>query len=157
MTDMRIDYRYDGASAAAIERHLAACDADFRPPLSTRVALSDYARKLAERATRFEAWEGDDLIGLVAAYCDGAAGPIAYITDVSVVRSARGKGVADRLMTMCIDHVSALGLSRVELRVGAANAPALRFYDRHGFVGAVDEGEERLLRRDLAALERNAP
>lgn len=157
MTDEPVDYRRDDASAAAIERHLTLCDADFRPPLSARVGLEAYARKLADRAARFEAWSGDELIGLVAAYCDGAAGSVAFVTNVSVDRRMRGRGVGDRLIAMCIDHATALGLARVELRVGAANAPALRFYDRHGFVVAENEGEERLLRRDLAVQERTVP
>lgn len=151
MSDPRTGYLRDAATAAEIERHLAACDAGFVPPLTARVCLADYARKLERRAARFEAWAGGELVGLVAAYCDGAAGPLAYVTNVSVVPRVRGAGVADRLMVLCLEHAAALGFGSAELRVGAANARALRFYARHGFARIADEGGELLLRRTLAA------
>ena len=93
-----IEYRLNMASAAQIAEHLLRCDADFVPPLSGRVEIRDYAQKIASKATRFEAWSGGTLVGLVAAYCNDRDKRIAFITSVSVLREWTGKGIAARLM-----------------------------------------------------------
>ena len=53
-----------------ILKHLRLCDDNFHPPLSSRVVLTEYASKLCSVSERFEAWIGDELVGLVAAYCN---------------------------------------------------------------------------------------
>jgi len=73
------------ASEVEIAEHLAHCDADFLPPLSSRVEIVDYARKIVAQAARFEAWSGGRLVGLVAMYCNDQERQIAYITSVSVL------------------------------------------------------------------------
>ena len=65
-----IDYLSNKASEAEIAEHLSRCDADFVPPLSGRVEINEYAKKIANKATRFEAWSGGMLVSLVAAYCN---------------------------------------------------------------------------------------
>ena len=86
-----VDYLSNKASEAEIAEHLSRCDADFVPPLSGRVEINDYAKKIASKATRFEAWSGGTLVGLVAAYCNDQEKHIAYITSVSVLRNGRAK------------------------------------------------------------------
>ena len=69
-TKKPIAFRSSKATEAQIAEHLARCDADFVPPLSGRVEINDYAKKISIKAKRFEAWSGDILVGLVAAYCN---------------------------------------------------------------------------------------
>ena len=129
-----IDYLLNKASAAQIAEHLVLCDADFMPPLSGRVEIKDYAQKIAGKATRFEAWSGGTLIGLVAAYCNDQERRIAYITSVSVLKAWAGKGVAAHLMNQCIEHATASGLRQVSLEVASDNTTAIRLYERRGFI-----------------------
>ena len=129
-----VDYLLDTASEAEIAAHLVRCDADFVPPLSGRVAIQDYARKIASTALRFEAWSGGSLIALVAAYCNDRNKCIAYITSVSVLRAWTGKGIGASLVGQCIERAKESGMQLVSLEVAEANIRAIKLYSKRGFV-----------------------
>lgn len=130
----QIEFCLNKASEAEIADHLLRCDADFVPPLSGRVEISRYAHKIAGNATRFEAWAGGALVGLVAAYCNGSERRAAYITSVSVLQGWKGVGVASRLLERCIGHVKERGFERIELEVDGENVGAVRLYEKKSFI-----------------------
>lgn len=129
-----IEFGVNKASEVQIVSHLQRCDADFVPRLSDRVEISDYAKKIAGKAMRFEAWSGDMLVGLVAVYCNDQEQRIAYITSVSVLREWMGKGIAAKLMKLCIEHVKGAGMRQISLDVASNNAPAIGLYEKSGFI-----------------------
>ncbi|MDO8310644.1 MAG: GNAT family N-acetyltransferase [Sideroxyarcus sp.] len=129
-----VEYLSNKASEAEIAEHLLKSDADFVPPLSGRVEISGYARKIASKAMRFEAWSGGALVGLVAAYCNDQEKRIAYITSVSVLREWTGKGIAAHLMNQCIKHAKACGMRQISLEVAGDNTSAIKLYEKFGFV-----------------------
>ena len=129
-----IEFRLNSSSAAEIAEHLSHCDVDFMPTLGERVEIDDYAKKIASRATCFEAWSGNVLVGLVAIYCDNQFKRIAHITNVSVLRSWTGKGIATCLMERCLEHTNTLGMRTISLEVSNSNLTAIRLYERIGFV-----------------------
>src|SRR3954471_2863915 len=137
-----LQYRRDTATTDDVLAHLTRCDADFTPPLSTRLDLGDYAAKLAERAARFEAWDGDQLVGLVAAYVSPGA-PEAFISNVSVVCELRGRGAAAALVADCIDRARGSGAATLKLEVATADRAAGRFYEKLGFTGCAPEPADR--------------
>jgi GNAT superfamily N-acetyltransferase len=109
--------------------HLCKVDACFCPPLSTRVDLEVYARKLVDLATRCECWDSDTLIGLVAFY---DCGHCFYVTNFSICAEYRGTGLARQLF----DSFLQLNLRRIPVmvRTSSMNIRAQRFYDSLGFV-----------------------
>ena len=126
------------ASEAQIAEHLRRCDAGFVPPLSERVDIGSYARKLASQAERFEAWAAGVLVGLAAVYCSDAGRGAAFITSVSVLQDRQGQGIASRLLQRGIGHAKALGFERVALEVDRGNAGAIHLYEKARFkVGEV--------------------
>jgi ribosomal protein S18 acetylase RimI-like enzyme len=129
-----VEYRLNKATEAESAEHLSRCDACFVPPLSSRVAIDDYAKKIAGNATRFEAWSGGTLVGLVAAYCNDHEQRIAYITSVSVLSEWKGKGIAGCLIKQCIEHAGALGMRQISLEVARDNVLAIKLYEKNGFV-----------------------
>jgi ribosomal protein S18 acetylase RimI-like enzyme len=129
-----VKYRLNKASEAEIAEHLLRCDADFVPPLSGRVEITDYAKKIASKAARFEAWSDDRLVGLVAVYCNDLEKRIAYITSVSVSRESMGRGIGESMMRQCIARVKALGMHQISLEVASDNMPAIGLYEKSGFV-----------------------
>lgn len=137
-----LEYRRDTATSDDVHAHLARCDADFTPPLSARLDLRGYAEKLAERAARFEAWDGGQLVGLVAAYVTPGA-PEAFISNVSVVSELRGQGVAAQLVAGCIDRARGAGVTTIRLEVATADRAAARFYEKLGFTDRDPEPAER--------------
>ena len=122
--------------------HLERCDACFDQTLSARVNLSDYAEKLVQNAARFEAWsDGDQLVGLVAMYCNTRDAGTAFITNVSVLPNYQGHGIAYRLMEDAVKHAGDLGFQRIALEVGRGATVAIALYEKSGFraVGQDDE------------------
>lgn len=128
-----VEYGVNVATADEIAEYLQKSDADFVPPLSGRVEICDYARKIANHATRFEAWSAGTLIGLVAAYNNDFEARIAHITSVSVIREWTGKGIASRLVAQCIEHAEASGMRLITLEVARDNGPAIKLYEKYGF------------------------
>jgi ribosomal protein S18 acetylase RimI-like enzyme len=129
-----IEYSLNRASLAEIADHLARCDVCFVPALSERVDINSYAQKLASKAIRFEAWSGDTLVGLVAAYYSDQVRRVAYITNVSVVLAWTGRGIARRLMSQCVEYAKGSGMRQINLEVARDNTRAIALYEDGGFV-----------------------
>lgn len=142
-----VEYCLNVATSDEIAEHLRKSDADFVPPLSGRVEILDYARKITNHATRFEAWAAGTLIGLVAVYNNDFEARIAHITSVSVIREWTGKGIASRLLAQCIEHAKASGMRLISLEVARDNGPAIKLYAKYGFI--VNEAESPVARMGL--------
>ncbi|HZQ59761.1 MAG TPA: GNAT family N-acetyltransferase [Casimicrobiaceae bacterium] len=125
-------YLRNRASEADIAAHLRRCDEAFVPALGTRVDIDDYAQKLASRSVRFEAWH-DELVGLLAVYCNDEARQLAFITSISVLPHWRRRGIASHLLHDCVRYLRQGGFAQVQLEVDARNAAAVAMYARHGF------------------------
>lgn len=130
---MTPEYAIGRSTVWDIQAHLFDCDAAFHPPLSSRLNLQEYAEKLATHSVRMEAWLGENLIGLVAVYCNDPIRETAFISNVSVHAQHRGKGIARILMQLAIDHTRELGFKSVELDVNEQATIALSLYHRLGF------------------------
>ncbi|MDO8448285.1 MAG: GNAT family N-acetyltransferase [Rhodoferax sp.] len=129
-----IEYLANRASVAEIAEHLLCCDADFLPTLSARVEIRDYAQKIANKATRFEAWSTGTLVALVAAYCNDQETHIAHITSVSVLKAWTGRGIAASLINLCIENAKEAGMRQISLEVATTNIPAIKLYEKSGFM-----------------------
>lgn len=127
-----VEFHLNKATAPVIIEHLLHCDDNFIPPLSQRVLIKDYASKIAKKAMQFEAWSGDRLIGLVAAYCAPNT-RIAFISNVSVLKSRIGEGIASSLLCHCIEYASASGMKQINLEVARDNIAAIKLYEKIGF------------------------
>lgn len=126
-------FMVDHAGVVEIVRHLQACDVACVPPLQGRVDIEGFAAKIVSRARRFEAWQGDTLIGMVAGYCDRPdAGP-AFITRVSVLPAWHHQGIASKLLESFVKHAEDSGFNEVVLEVYNANLSAIRLYEKAGF------------------------
>lgn len=136
---MTVTYRTQAANIQNVSEHLKRCDSTFIPMLSSRLDIDDYSIKILKNAKTFEAWIDDELIGLVAAYCNSSDQLNAYITSVSVLPDWQGKGLAAQLLTNCIVSVRNLGFEKIDLEVNAANKAAMALYLSHGFIATENE------------------
>lgn len=149
MTDETLAFRRDTATREHIRAHLRACDGRFVPSLGNRVDIDAYAAKLADRAASFEAWNGNLLVGLVAAYMNDRATGCGHVTNVSVASDHEGRGVASRLMRMCLEAARESGMSVMTIEVSADNSRSMGLCRRFGFGGPVRNGGSILLRLQL--------
>lgn len=136
MINAQFDYCLNKASEAKLVEHLLFCDAEFVETLNGRIQIGDYATKLVAHAERFEAWLGNDLVGLVAAYCNDPLNQTAYISNVSVWSACSGQGVAYALLQRCVAHARARNLQQIDLEVSSNNFRAIDLYAKCGFVFA---------------------
>lgn len=133
MSSANIVFSLNQSNAADITAHLRSSDTAFQPALSSRVEIKSYSEKLQVNAVRFEAWEGQELAGLVAIYCNQVDGDKAFVSNVSVLPANQGQGLASRLMKQSIEHVRALGFTKIGLVVDANNLVAVALYSKLGF------------------------
>ena len=121
------------ATCAQIKWHLQDCDSLYEPALHSRVNIEQYAEKIYEKAERFEAWDDDRLVGLIAAYLpDGMDGPC-FVTNVSILEKYHGGGLALDLMRFFIAKVAELKCESIALEVSRQNVKAIHFYEKMGF------------------------
>ncbi|WP_342164757.1 GNAT family N-acetyltransferase [Methylobacterium sp. SD21] len=142
------------SDAVAIARHLAACSGSFVPPLETRVGIADYSDKLARRAERFEAWEADRLVGLVAIYCPEDGGD-AFVSNVSTLPDRARRGIAQSLLAEALAHARQRART-MSLQVDR-RAPALALYRRLGFEAVSEDGDTLTLRLHFASRSEAPP
>jgi hypothetical protein len=63
-----IEYKISQANFNDIETFFENCSYLFNPSLNACVNIHEYAKKIYQFATTFEAWNNIELIGLVACY-----------------------------------------------------------------------------------------
>ena len=124
--------------------HLLECDEFFVPPLSRRIDIRKYSKKLSEMSLTFEAWADNILTGLLAAYFENHLG---FISNVSVINEYRGVGIASELINNCIEYAKHNKIEEVRLIVHKDNHSAIKLYTKNGFRNLADNGDETLMHR----------
>jgi ribosomal protein S18 acetylase RimI-like enzyme len=144
-----IEYKRGSADVGSLVIHLLATDNSFLPPLSSRINICDYAGKVSKKSELFEAWAGQELVGLVAAYCNDPSKQIAFITSVSVLPKWQARGIASTLLNKCLVHVRNMGFKYIQLEVNHNNRSAISLYTAHGFTFSKLSGETHTMMIDF--------
>jgi len=134
METVDLAYRIKTADTQEILEHLKKCDHSFQPILTKRVNIEEYARKIFDRATTFEAWHARILVGLLAAYFSNNPERSAFITNVSVLEDFMGKGIASRLLNECKEYALQENFGEIRLEVHKVNVRAIGLYRKLSFV-----------------------
>lgn len=129
----KLENKINTAGKSEIFCHLKKCSDSFIPRLDESVNISDYSSKIFEKATLFECWDGEVLVGLVAAYFNDYDNKFSYITNVSVLKEYFGKGIASNLLKNCIDYGSKNNFSKIILEVEKSNTSAINLYKKFNF------------------------
>lgn len=141
-----ITYRTKAASEPEILDHLNECDNSFIPPLSSRVDLRSYAKKIVNHAVTFEAWNERKLAGLLAAYFNNSEKRVGYITNVSVLPEFAGKGIGSKLLLRCFHHALKENYPEICLEVNRANIKAISLYRKHNFTQTDEKGDDLIMK-----------
>ena len=123
---------------------------NFSPRLSLKVDIGDYSRKISAKAQTFEAWFGDTLVGLVAAYLNDSRARSGFITNVSVAKAFMGRGIASALLDRCLDRSRQEGMEVIGLEVSMESREAIRLYEKLGFSELERKGEIVLMRLTIS-------
>ena len=141
MTDTDIIYQIQKAGFNEVFNHLLNCKDDFIPALDETVDIAAYSKKIVENAITFEAWENENLTGLIAVYCNDINKQTAFITNVSVLNKSSGRGIAGQLLTACVKYVTDKNFKTIELQVNKKNKQAINLYKKHNFEETLVNGE----------------
>ncbi len=148
MEKSELVYKTNTASFEDVKTHLTSCDKNFTPPLSEKVDIAEYAKKIADRAVNFESWDAEKLAGLIACYFNDAAKK-GFITNVSVLGEYGGKGIASALMTNCIERVKEQDFQAIELEVNKSNSGAIGLYKKFNFFEIETKDESIIMRLEI--------
>ncbi len=132
-------------SLSALREFLDAVDHCFPVPLSQKQNLDSYAEKLLAHGTLCGTMStgGGHILALAAGYTDNVHGNLGYLSMVATLEEARGCGYASRLVTQFLEIARDKGLDGVHLYAVASNEPAVRMYQRLGFVEYHPQNEPR--------------
>jgi GNAT superfamily N-acetyltransferase len=134
------DYRNPGHAAALVDL----LDAYARDPAGGGTPLEAAVRTglpaaLAARPQAFSvlAYEGAQPVGLInciEGFSTFACQPLVNVHDVVVLASHRGRRVAQQMFARVEQEARARGACKLTLEVLSGNEPALRSYEREGFM-----------------------
>ncbi len=130
---MSLVFKENTAGENEILLHLNTCSNSFIPPLHEKMNLIEYSKKIAERAIKFEVWDEQILIGIIAAYFNDSINYSGFITNVSVIDDYKDKGLASKLMNMCINYAQKNNFKEIKLEVNFKNFNAIKLYNRFNF------------------------
>jgi ribosomal protein S18 acetylase RimI-like enzyme len=145
MVANNISYKINKSKYKDIFFHLLDCNDKFIPPLSQRVEINIYAQKISTNADKFEAWQEDTLIGLLAVYCNDIEARKAFITIISVAEKFSNKGIASELLAKCIEYVRVINFEEITLEVSVQSVKARALYEKFGFQEIGQENDEYIL------------
>ncbi|MDP3921145.1 MAG: GNAT family N-acetyltransferase [Candidatus Omnitrophota bacterium] len=143
---MGLKYTEGTASKQDIYSHLMTCDENFISRLKEKVNIQDYSGKISEKAVTFEAWGGDALAGLVAAYLNDPNTQTGYITSVSTIKTYAGRGIASVLINNCVTYARQHGFKSIFLEVEKANDHAVSLYKTYRFQEFEDNNASMLMK-----------
>lgn len=145
-----VTYKINQADYESIYDHLIKCNQIFTPPLDQRVEIKSYAEKILANAATFEAWHEEELVGLLAVYCNDTTNKEAFITNVSVMIDFENLGIASHLLSICRKHIDGLHFKAITLTVNKKNEKARYLYKKNGYLESRSENDMIVMRLDLS-------
>lgn len=121
--------RAEIASVNRLTRQFCNPTPTTNPPADDRHGWADAIERDASVHGMAACIDGDAL-GYAVARCRGTEGELCYLL---VAPPYRGQGVGTLLLAGVLEHLRHRSCTRVNLRVAAANEPALRLYRQAGF------------------------
>ena len=111
-----------------------------------------YRGEHIEQGVYYGVFEGGSLASVAGTHLVSPGSGIAVVGNVFTRDSARGRGLATRVTSAVTADLMERGCWQVTLTVDPENAPALRAYERLGYVRGAPVHEARFQRRDPLGL-----
>ena len=130
---MQFSMTINHSSSEEIALFLSDNAAAFNPPFDRSVDIVSYAQKLFDHAVRFELYDGDRMVALLASYVN-TENSVAYVPYVCVEEGCKGCHCGQRLLEELYRYCRDKGVASVRLEVRSNNTRAVAFYEKQGFV-----------------------
>ena len=134
-----IIFKNDAASLIQVKNILSTCSDQYVPNLHCYVNIPEYAKKLFAFSSRFEAFSSNNLISLVAIYCNDPLKKEAFISNVCTHPKGVGQGIASALLDLGIKRAALLGFNLITLEVHSESHHAIGLYQKKGFKKTIEK------------------
>lgn len=127
-------------SLSKLINYMQETDTSYDIPLSKRVNITEYAKKILDKAVTLAVIENDKIIAMSNFYCNDIENKICYVTNVSITKKAQDKGYH-------IDdfaHAVMLIAQKAGMKRFCAEATDRRVAILHRRLGFVEIGREEI-------------
>ena len=114
-------------------------DSLFKIPLSQKIDLEEYSKKIVRNADVFLALDNESIVGIVVGYNNDKEFKISNMSILAVLNEYQGKGVARRLVNNFLDLAKNKKMEKVKL--STVDARALKLYESLNFKIVREENE----------------
>jgi len=132
-------YTFSRLSFEQVYQFLLETDKEFATPLSSKVNIEEYAKKLSDFSHFAYCIDENKIIGMISCYINNP--PLGYISNVCVKSSYQKQGVFNTMFLTLIDSLKSLGIKMLRLEVDNNNAKAQNVYLRKGFAFSAQASE----------------
>ena len=122
-------------------------DSLFKIPLSRKINLEEYSKKIIRNADVFLALDNESIVGIVVGYNNDKEFKISNMSILAVLNEYQGKGVARRLVNNFLDLAKNKKMEKVKL--STVDARALKLYESLNFKIVREENEVYYLEKIL--------
>lgn len=107
-------------------------DNSFQPKISTKVSISEYAKKLCNHSKIITCHSTEKIFGMCAFYCHPKDYEYAFLSYLAVDNTFRGKGIANHLISMMINQCKKQNIKGIKTSTWKGNR-AVGLYLSNGF------------------------
>jgi ribosomal protein S18 acetylase RimI-like enzyme len=121
---------------------LRSIDNSFDPPLSTRIDLRQWLKKVLTLGVILVSSERQKLEGVIAFYCNDRERQQAFISVLGIAEAARGQGIGKKLLQEAIDIFRSKRMKSALVTTWAGNRAAISLYEMCGFKEDIEESKK---------------
>lgn len=134
-----------------LNNYLTKVDKDFPIPLSSKVNLDKFSKKILKSGVALACFDGERTAGIILFYANNTESKTAYVSVLSVLDSYRKRGIAQSLLNECIKMCKSINFKAIELYTHKTNEGAIALYEKNGFIkiSDLDRPDDWLMRYNL--------
>jgi len=109
-------------------------DSSFPVPLSQKVSIPEYAKKVMKLGIVLQAKSEKKIIGIITGYVNDEINYRGYISIIGVLSGYRGTEIGKKLLQAMLNVCSFKGMKTLNLYTHRENYIAKKFYEKNGFI-----------------------
>ena len=141
-----IDYLFIKKSSFSeddLRKFIESQDQNFKPPISNKIEITKYSKKLFSLAENLISVYNNKLIGVCSFYCQPEKNDYAFLSFLAVNNSLKGKGIAKQMLKRMILFCKESGIKGIKTSTWKGNK-AVKLYHDQGFVELDSENDYRV-------------
>lgn len=130
-------------------------DNAFPIPLSKKIDILDYARKIHKHGKSLAYMDNGKVVGLALYYDNNQQSKTAYLSMIAVLKEYQGRGIASILLDAFLRSSRHSGMLTAELFTHRANTYAINLYEKFGFNPSTDSARPDDIKYTMTLEDKN--